>query len=65
MLAVHFTVQAASAADWIDSCFHRREVMTGQHSTRLHLFAGRMAEHFCGTLLFELTSLRKALPHQV
>ena len=33
--------------------------MTGQHSTRLHLLARRMAEHFCETLLFELTLSEK------
>ena len=59
MVAVHFTVTAATAADWIDFCFHRLEVMTGQHSTRMHLFAGRMAKHFCQTLLFKLSLSEK------
>ena len=49
LVAMHFTVAAPTAADWI-GCFHRREVMTGRHSTRLHLFAAEMAKHFCETL---------------
>ena len=28
LVAMHFTVAAPAASDWIDSCFHRREVMT-------------------------------------
>ena len=51
MVAMHFKVTAATAADWIYFCFHRREVMTGQHSTPEHLFAGKMAKHFFETLV--------------
>ena len=59
MVAMHFTFTAATAADWIDFGVHRRKVMTGQHKTRMHLFAGRMAKHFYQTLLFTLSLSEK------
>ena len=65
LVAMHFTVAATTASDWIDSCFHRREVIAGRHATRLHLFAPEMAKHFCGTLLFQFKSLRRALSRRI
>ena len=55
LAAMHSTVAVPTAADWIDFFFRRREVMTGPHSTRFHLYAGEMAKHFSETILFDLT----------
>ena len=62
---MHCTVAAFTAADWIDFNLHRRELMTGRHSTRLHLFAAEMAKHFCETLLFKLNLCEKRWPSEV
>ena len=64
LVAMHFTVAAPTAADWI-GCFHRREVMTGRHSTRLHLFAAEMANHFHENFLGQTESLREALSQRI
>ena len=46
LVALQFIVAALTAVDGIDLLLRCREVMTGRHSTRLHLFAAEMTKHF-------------------
>ena len=62
--AMHLTVAALTAADWIDFCFDRHPAMKGRHSTRLHLFAAKMAKHFREILRFKLNLCEKRCPSE-